>query len=88
MGQRVWSVAQDHSKLAARHHLTKSGQAPDLEREMQVVQQQIGDTVLLLDDTPLVGFAVCHGGAGTEGATSECSVKFGAVHPGLAAGQH
>ena len=61
----------------------------DVEREIQAVQQQqLGDTVLLLDDTHLVGFAVCHCGAGTEAGTSMCYVKFGAVRPGLAAGQH
>ncbi len=61
----------------------------DLEREIQAVQQQqLGDTVLLLDDTHLVGFAVCHYGAGTEAGNGVCYVKFGAVRPGRAAGQH
>jgi GNAT superfamily N-acetyltransferase len=61
----------------------------DVQREMQAVQQQqLGDTVLLLDERHLVGFAVCHCGAGTEAAASECYVKFGAVRPGRAAGQH
>jgi GNAT superfamily N-acetyltransferase len=61
----------------------------DLTREMQAVQQQrLGDTVLLLDDTHLLGFAVCHCGAGTEAGGGVCYVKFGAVRPGPAAGQH
>ncbi len=61
----------------------------DLEREIQAVQhQRLGDSVLLLDDTHLVGFAVCHCGAGTEDGSGACYVKFGAVRPGRAAGQH
>jgi GNAT superfamily N-acetyltransferase len=61
----------------------------DLEQEIQAVQQQqLGDTVLLLDDTQLIGFAVCHCGAGSEAGSGVCYVKFGAVRPGPAAGQH
>ncbi|HET9920178.1 MAG TPA: GNAT family N-acetyltransferase [Ktedonobacteraceae bacterium] len=61
----------------------------DVEREIQAVQeQQLGDTVLLLNDTQLVGFAVCHCGAGTEAGGGACYVKFGAARPGLAARQH
>jgi GNAT superfamily N-acetyltransferase len=76
--------------LAACRELTNAiYEGLDVEREIQVVQQQrLGDTVLLLDDTHLVGFAVCHCGVGTEAWTSECYVKFGAVRPGRAAGQH
>ncbi len=60
----------------------------DLEREIQAVQQQrLGDTVLLLDDSQLTGFAVCHCGAGTEAGSGMCYVKFGAVRPGPAAEQ-
>jgi GNAT superfamily N-acetyltransferase len=61
----------------------------DLEQEIQAVRQQrLGDTVLLLDDAQLVGFAVCHCGAGSEAGSGACYVKFGAVRPGRAAGQH
>ena len=54
---------------------------------MQAVQQQHGDTVLLLDDTGLNGFALCHGGAGTEGGSGVCEVKLGAVRPSPTAEQ-
>lgn len=61
----------------------------DLEREIRAVQQQqLGDTVLLLDDAQLIGFAICHCGARTEAGSGVCYVKFGAARPGLPAGQY
>jgi GNAT superfamily N-acetyltransferase len=47
--------------------------------------QALGDTVLLHDDSELVGFAVCHCGAG-EAGSGACYVKFAAVRPGPEAG--
>ena len=47
--------------------------------------QALGDTVLLHDDSELVGFAVCHCGAG-EAGSGACFVKFAAVRPGPEAG--
>lgn len=47
--------------------------------------QGLGDTVLLHDDSELVGFAVCHCGAG-EAGSGACFVKFAAVRPGPEAG--
>ena len=47
--------------------------------------QALGDTVLLRDDSELIGFAVCHCGAG-EAGSGACFVKFAAVRPGPAAG--
>lgn len=59
----------------------------DLSREIQAVQtQNLGDTVLLWDDADLVGFAICHNGAGSEAGSDICYVKFGAVRPGAQAG--
>jgi GNAT superfamily N-acetyltransferase len=53
----------------------------DLEHEIRAVHaQSLGDTVLLPEDSGLGGFAVCHCGAG-EATSSECYVKFAAVHP-------
>jgi N-acetylglutamate synthase-like GNAT family acetyltransferase len=52
----------------------------DLEREIVAVEQQrLGDTVLLLKDTRLVGVAICHCGQGSEAGPDTCYVKFGAV---------
>jgi predicted N-acetyltransferase YhbS len=94
MGQ--WSKYSDLKEseqrvyVAACRELTNAiYEGLDLEREIQAVQQQqLGDTVLLLDDSQLIGFAVCQCGAGTEAGSGVCYIKFGAVRPGLAAGQH
>jgi RimJ/RimL family protein N-acetyltransferase len=59
----------------------------DLTREIDAVHgQQVGDTVLLVDDSTVIGFAVCHCGEGTEAGSGVCYIKFGAVRPGAAAG--
>jgi hypothetical protein len=58
----------------------------DLGHEIRATHAQaLGDTVLLHDDTDLVGFAVCHCGAG-EAGSGACFVKFAAVRPGPEAG--
>ena len=60
----------------------------DVQREIRAVEaQQLGDTVLLTDDSKLAGLAVCHCGMGTEAGNDTCYIKFGAVRPSLAAGQ-
>jgi len=54
----------------------------DLSREILAVHaQNLGDTVLLWDETGLTGFAICHCGAGSEAGSDVCYVKFGAVRP-------
>ncbi len=52
-----------------------------------VASQDLGDTVLLRDDSGLAGFAVCHRGAGTEAGSGACYVKFRAIRPGPEAGR-
>lgn len=60
----------------------------DLSREILAVQNQnLGDTVFLWDKTNLIGFAICHCGAGSEAGSDVCYVKFGAVRPGARAGE-
>ena len=60
----------------------------DLQGEIRAVAAQgLGDTVLLWDNSKLIGFAVCHCGAGTEAGSGTCYVKFGAVRPGPRAPQ-
>lgn len=60
----------------------------DLSREIEAVHaQNLGDTVLLWDETGLIGFAICHCGAGSEAGSDVCYVKFGAVRPGIQAGE-
>jgi predicted N-acetyltransferase YhbS len=53
-----------------------------------VASQDLGDTVLLRDDSGLAGLAVCHCGAGTEAGSGACYVKFGAIRPGPDAGRN
>jgi GNAT superfamily N-acetyltransferase len=61
----------------------------DVTIEIKVVQEQnLGETVLLWDDSALVGFAICHFGAGSEAGSNVCYAKFAAVRPGAKAGQH
>lgn len=56
----------------------------DLRKEITSVdQQKIGDTILLRGHSEeLVGFAVCHIGAGSEAGSGNCYVKFAAVRRG------
>jgi GNAT superfamily N-acetyltransferase len=59
----------------------------DVQREIRAVDtQRLGDTVLLSDNSRLVGLAVCHCGPGTEAGSGTCYVKFGAARPGPAGG--
>jgi hypothetical protein len=55
----------------------------DLSHEILAVHaQNLGDTVLLWDETGLAGFAICHCGAGSEAGSNVCYVKFAAVRSG------
>lgn len=55
----------------------------DLEREIRAVNSQnLGDTLLLHDNSKVVGFAICHCGGGTEAGSGACYIKFGVVRPG------
>src|ERR1043165_1441492 len=61
----------------------------DVAHEIEaVVDQNLGDTILLWDGDRLVGLAVCHIGPGTEAGSGVCYIKFGAVRPGPVAEQH
>lgn len=54
----------------------------DLTSEIQAIEaQSLGDTVLVWDESELVGFAACHYGPGTEAGSGSCYVKFAAVRP-------
>lgn len=55
----------------------------DVSGEMAaVIEQRLGDVVLIGDNRELQGMAVCHIGAGTEAGSDTCYIKFGAVRPG------
>lgn len=67
--------------LAACRQLTDAlYEGLDLSDEIEAVAALgLGETVLLWTDGRLAGFAVCHFGAGTEGGSAHCYVKFAAV---------
>ena len=48
---------------------------------LAVANQNLGDTVLLRENSELTGLAVCHCGVGSEAGPDVCFVKFGAVRP-------
>jgi hypothetical protein len=55
----------------------------DVSREIRAVDQQgLGDTILLLENSKVVAFAVCHVGPKTEAGSGDCYAKFAAVRPG------
>lgn len=78
--------AQRDACLGACRELTNSlFEGLDLGLEIAaVVNQNLGDTVLLWDGSRLSGLAVCHSGRGTEAGTGCCYVKFAAVRLGQA----
>jgi len=47
-----------------------------------VLDRGLGDTILLREDGAVAGFAVCHSGAGSEGGSQSCYIKFGLVRSG------
>jgi GNAT superfamily N-acetyltransferase len=58
----------------------------DLSEEIKAVAAfGLGETALLWVGGRLAGFAVCHFGAGTEGGSGRCYMKFAAVRPGASA---
>jgi len=58
----------------------------DLSDEIRAAEAlRFGDTVIVREDSRITGFAVCQGGAGTEGGSGNCYVKFGAAMPGPSA---
>jgi GNAT superfamily N-acetyltransferase len=60
----------------------------DVEREIRAVAtQELGETILLWNNSRLVGLAVCHAGPGTEAGSGVCYIKFGAARPGPNVGQ-
>ena len=55
----------------------------DVGREIRaVLQQKLGEVILLRDGSKLSGFAVCHFGPGTEAGSGKCYIKFAAAKPG------
>jgi GNAT superfamily N-acetyltransferase len=59
----------------------------DVTQEIRsVATQRLGETLLVRDGSRLDGVAVCHVGAGSEGGSGVCYVKFAASRGGSGAG--
>jgi GNAT superfamily N-acetyltransferase len=67
--------------LNAAYQLTnKIYDGLDWRSEILLVQQRsLGDTLFVWDDAELIGFAICHYGAGSEAAKGNCYIKLGAA---------
>jgi GNAT superfamily N-acetyltransferase len=80
---------QDATLSACRELTDAIYEGLDVAHEIRAVAaQDLGDTILLWDDSKLIGVAVCHVGAGTEAGSDVCYIKFGAARPGDIAEQH
>lgn len=81
--QRYSQLKSDRQaeSLNAAYQLTdKIYEGLDWRSEILLVQQRsLGDTLFVWDDTGLIGFAICHYGAGSEAASGTCYVKLGAA---------
>jgi GNAT superfamily N-acetyltransferase len=67
--------------LNAAYQLTnKIYEGLDWRSEILLLQQRsLGDTLFVWDDMELIGFAICHYGAGSEAAKGTCYIKLGAA---------
>jgi GNAT superfamily N-acetyltransferase len=81
---------QREEALASSRELTDSIFAGlDVTDEIvSVANQGLGETILLYDNSRLIGLAVCHCGPGTEAGSGSCYIKFGAVRSGSSAGKN
>jgi GNAT superfamily N-acetyltransferase len=77
-------AANDRDQIVARCRAVSDAvyEGLDVTSEIRAVaDQRLGDTVLLWRDDQVIGFAVCHTGAGTEAGSGACYAKFAAVRP-------
>lgn len=74
------SELQAESLNAAYQLTDKIYEGLDWRSEILLVQQRsLGDTLLIWDDTGLIGFAICHYGTGSEAARGSCYLKLAAA---------
>src|SRR5262252_3660891 len=74
---------QKSEMLSACHDLTgRIYEGLDVALKIRAVDQQhLGDTILLSENSKIVGLAVCHVGSRTEAGSGACYAKFAAVRP-------
>jgi len=84
------AAPSDHDAILAgcREVASANFEGLDVTREIRAVaDQDLGDVILIWDDSQLEAFGVCHTGAGSEAGSGVCYVKFAAVRPGIRAAQ-
>jgi predicted N-acetyltransferase YhbS len=91
LGWRLSAVAPaDRAPLVAGCAAVTDAVHPGLDVRGEiaaVLDQGLGDVVLIGEPDAPRGFAVCHAGAGTEAGSGMAYVKFAAVRPGPGAAQ-
>ncbi len=85
---QYYSNMSDQGKIACLEDCRESAdeiyRGLDLETEICSVDRQgLGETVMLMENGSLAGFAVCHLGPGNEAPSDFCYVKFGMARPGV-----
>ena len=78
------SEGEKAQALAAGRELTgRSFEGLDISCEIEAIGQNgYGETLLLWDNSKLLGLASCHAGAGTEAGPGGCYAKFAAAEEG------
>jgi GNAT superfamily N-acetyltransferase len=77
------SATQESHQNACRGLTNEIYEGLDPTQEVRaVLDQNLGETILVWEDSRLAAFAICHFGAGSEGGSNTCYIKFGAARPG------
>lgn len=80
------SPQEQENSLKAAYQLTnKIYSGLDWRSEILLLQKlSMGDSLFIWEDAELIGFAICHYGAGSEAAADNCYVKLAAAKSALA----
>jgi GNAT superfamily N-acetyltransferase len=84
-GTTLLGASADRAALAARCGAVADAIFPglDLAREMTTpLENGLGEVIVLVEGSSVAGFAICHTGAGSEGGSAACYVKFAFARPG------
>jgi GNAT superfamily N-acetyltransferase len=83
---RLTTLSQGDQKVAidsCREVTDTIYEGLDVGREIRaVLEQKLGEVILLRDGSKFSGFAVCHFGPGTEAGSGKCYIKFAAAKSG------
>jgi hypothetical protein len=85
---RMKKAQREKAIEACRKIAGKIEKGLDLTGEIKaMLSQRMGDLVITETRGAVDGFAICANGAGSEGGSKACYVKFGAARPGAGAGE-